>query len=57
MPGLVHMPSLAGEGPRIPFEVRVDGAPPGLSHGAVRERTLEVTFVGPGASLYVVTFG
>jgi Thioredoxin like C-terminal domain len=61
--------------------VRVDGEPPGSSHGvdvdedgngvlregrlyqlarehdAVRERTLEITFLEPGAEAYAFTFG
>ncbi|MFE8950539.1 hypothetical protein [Streptomyces sp. NPDC007856] len=65
----------------IPFHVRVDGRPPGPSHGvdvdeagrgllregrlyqlireadSVHERTLEVTFLRPGAEAYAFTFG
>ena len=68
-------------GEPIPFRVRLDGEPPGPSHGvdvdghgngalrdgrmyqlvretgAVRERTLEITFLEPGAEAYVLTFG
>jgi Thioredoxin like C-terminal domain len=28
-----------------------------LEHDAVRERTLEITLLGPGAEAYVFTFG
>jgi hypothetical protein len=72
--------SRAGGTP-VPFSVRVDGEPPGASHGVdvdesgnglldqgrlyqlvrardrVRERTLEITFLAPGAEAYVFTFG
>ena len=65
----------------IPFHVRLDGEPPGPSHGvdvdedgtgllvdgrmyqlvrqqgAVRARTLEITFLEPGAEAYAFTFG
>jgi thiol-disulfide isomerase/thioredoxin len=65
----------------IPFRVRLDGEPPGLSHGVdvdeegngslrygrmyqlvrahdgVRERTLEIEFLAPGAEAYAFTFG
>src|SRR5919204_6754889 len=65
----------------IPFRVRLDGEPPGPSHGVdvdddgegvlrdgrmyqlvrqhdtVRERTLEITFLAPGAEAYSFTFG
>ena len=65
----------------IPFQVRLDGEPPGVSHGvdvdedgtgvlvdgrmyqlvrqqdAVRPRTLEITFLEPGAEAYAFTFG
>jgi thiol-disulfide isomerase/thioredoxin len=65
----------------IRFHVRVDGEPPGPSHGvdvdeegtgtlrhgrlyqlvrergAVRDRTLEITFLEPGAEAYSFTFG
>jgi hypothetical protein len=27
------------------------------THDAVRDRTLEITFLGPGAEAYVFTFG
>jgi hypothetical protein len=65
----------------IPFRVRLDGEPPGRSHGvdvdeagngvlqhgrmhqlvrqhdAIRDRTLELTFLEPGAEAYAFTFG
>ena len=65
----------------IPFHVRLDGEPPGISHGvdadgdgngvlrdgrlyqlvrqagAVRDRTIEITFLEAGAEAYVFTFG
>ena len=65
----------------IPLRVRLDGEPPGASHGidvdadgagelregrlyqlvrepgAIRERTLEITFLEPGAEAYAFTFG
>ena len=71
----------AGTRDPIPFEVRLDGEPPGPSHGVdadedghgvlsdgrlyqlvrahdrVEERTLEITFLEPGAEAYVFTFG
>lgn len=76
-----HLVLAKGAGTPIPFEVLVDGQPPGESHGVdvsaegdgvlddgrlyqlvrvrgeVRERTLEVTFLEPGAEAYVFTFG
>jgi thiol-disulfide isomerase/thioredoxin len=73
---------LSSETPEpIPFRVRLDGEPPGPSHGVdvdedgngvldygrmyqllreqarVRERTLEITFLEPGAQAYAFTFG
>ena len=65
----------------IPFRIRLDGEPPGRSHGvdvdgdgsgvlrdnrmyqlvrqdgAVRDRTLEITFRKPGAQAHSFTFG
>jgi thiol-disulfide isomerase/thioredoxin len=65
----------------IPFRVRLDGEPPGQSHGVdvdddgngllengrmyqlvrehdtVRDRTLQITFLEPGAEAYSFTFG
>jgi hypothetical protein len=76
-----HLVMSAGAHDPIPFEVRLDGEPPGRSHGLdidedgrgvlgdgrlyqlmrapdrVEERTLEVTFLEPGAEAYVFTFG
>jgi hypothetical protein len=70
-----------GAGSPIPFRVRLDGEPPGASHGvdvdvhgngvlaearmyqlvrahdAVRDRTLEITFLEAGAEAYSFTFG
>jgi thiol-disulfide isomerase/thioredoxin len=72
--------SAGARGP-IPFRVRLDGQPPGPSHGVdvdedgngvlkdgrlyqlvrepdtVRARTLEITFLEPGAEAYAFTFG
>jgi hypothetical protein len=73
---------LSREAPEpIPFHVRLDGEPPGPSHGVdvhehgdgalsdgrmhqlvrehdtVRDRTLEITFLEPGADAYSFTFG
>jgi hypothetical protein len=71
----------AAEPEPIPFRVKLDGEPPGLSHGvdvdgdgdgvlrdgrlyqlvrqtgAIRDRTLEITFSEAGAEAYVFTFG
>jgi hypothetical protein len=76
----VHLVLSPGTGP-VRFQVLLDGAAPGASHGvdvdedgtgvlrdgrlyqlvrvdgAVRERTLEITFDEPGAQAYVFTFG
>ena len=76
-----HLVMSAGTRDPIPFEVRLDGEPPGPSHGVdadedghgvlsdgrlyqlarahdrVEERTLEITFLEPGAEAYVFTFG
>jgi thiol-disulfide isomerase/thioredoxin len=76
-----HMVLSAGANEPIPFRVRLDGEPPGPSHGvdadedgngvlregrmyqlvrqqgAIRERTLEITFLEPGAEAYSLTFG
>jgi hypothetical protein len=76
-----HLVMSAGTHDPIPFEVRLDGEPPGPSHGVdvdedgrgvltdgrlyqlvrahdrVEERTLEITFLAPGAEAYVFTFG
>ena len=76
-----HLVLSAGAHEPIPFRVRLDGEPPGPSHGvdvdedgtgllrdtrlyqlvrqpgAVRERTVEITFTEPGAEAYVFTFG
>jgi thiol-disulfide isomerase/thioredoxin len=76
-----HLVLAHGAPAPIPFRVRLDGEPPGPSHGvdvdedgtgllrdgrlyqlvrergAVRERTLEITFLAPGAEAYVFTFG
>ena len=75
---LVLSPGMRGP---VPFRVRLDGGPPGPSHGvdvdedgngvladgrmyqlvrqhaAVRPRTLEITFLEPGAEAYAFTFG
>jgi thiol-disulfide isomerase/thioredoxin len=76
-----HLVLAAGASDPIPFQVLLDGAPPGASAGAdveedgfgelregrmyqlirategVRDRTLEITFVEPGAQAYAFTFG
>jgi thiol-disulfide isomerase/thioredoxin len=76
-----HLVLSGGAREPIPFRVRLDGDPPGPSHGvdvdddgngllrdgrmyqlvrahdAVRDRTLEITFLEPGAEVYVFTFG
>jgi thiol-disulfide isomerase/thioredoxin len=76
-----HLVLSPGEREPIPFQVLLDGEPPGPSHGvdvdedgngvlrdgrmyqlvrqhgAVRERTLEITFLAPGAEAYAFTFG
>lgn len=76
-----HLVLSAGTRPAIPFRVRLDGQPPGPSHGtdvdadgsgllqdgrlyqlirqpgAICDRTVEITFSGPGAEAYVFTFG
>jgi thiol-disulfide isomerase/thioredoxin len=76
-----HLVLSPGAHEPIPFRVRLDGEPPGRSHGgdvdedgngllregrlyqllrqhdAVRERTLEITFLEPGAEAYAFTFG
>jgi hypothetical protein len=76
-----HLVLAPGSGDPIPFHVRLDGEPPGPSHGvdvdadgngllrdgrlyqlvrqtdAARERTLEITFLEPGARAYAFTFG
>jgi thiol-disulfide isomerase/thioredoxin len=76
-----HLVLSPGAHEPIPFRVRLDGEPPGGSHGgdvdengdgllregrlyqllrqhdAVRERTLEITFLEPGAEAYAFTFG
>ena len=76
-----HLVLSTAEREPIPFRVKLDGEPPGLSHGvdvdgdgsgvlrdgrlyqlvrqagAVRDRTLEITFSGAGAEAYVFTFG
>jgi thiol-disulfide isomerase/thioredoxin len=76
-----HMVLSAGANEPIPFRVRIDGEPPGPSHGVdadedgngvlwegrmyqlvrqqgtIRERTLEITFLEPGAEAYSLTFG
>jgi hypothetical protein len=76
-----HMVLSAGANEPIPFRVRLDGEPPGPSHGVdadengngvlregrmyqlvrqqgtIRERTLEITFLEPGAEAYSLTFG
>ena len=59
---------LDGEAPGASHGVDVDGDGNGLlrdgrlyqlarEHDAVRERTLEITFLEPGAEAYVFTFG
>ena len=77
----VHLVLSVGAGRSIPFQVLLDGQPPGASHGldvdeegqgvlrdgrlhqlvrqdgAVRERTVEITFLEAGAEAYVFTFG
>ncbi len=76
-----HLVMSPGTREPIPFRVRLDGDPPGESHGvdvdedgngllregrmhqlvrqhdAVRERTLEITFLEPGVQAYSFTFG
>ena len=76
-----HLVLSPGARAPIPFRLRLDGDPPGASHGTdvdadgnglledgrlyqlvrqhdtVRERTLELTFLEPGAEAYVFTFG
>jgi thiol-disulfide isomerase/thioredoxin len=76
-----HLVLSPGAQEPIPFRVRLDGEPPGPSHGvdvdedgngvldygrlyqlvrqhgAVRERTLEITLREPGAEAYAFTFG
>ena len=76
-----HLVLSPGTRDPIPFGVRLDGEPPGPSHGVdvdedgngvlsdgrlyqlvrqhdrVAERTLEITFLEPGAEAYVFTFG
>ncbi|HEX6653220.1 MAG TPA: redoxin domain-containing protein [Thermoleophilaceae bacterium] len=76
-----HLVLSPGRHEPIPFHVRLDGEPPGASHGVdtdeegnglldtgrmyqlvrqgegVRDRTLEITFDGPGAEAYSFTFG
>jgi thiol-disulfide isomerase/thioredoxin len=76
-----HLVLFPGAREPIPFRVRLDGEPPGPSHGgdidedgngmlrdgrlyqlvrqhdAVRERTLQIRFLKPGAEAYVFTFG
>jgi thiol-disulfide isomerase/thioredoxin len=76
-----HLVLSPGAHEAIPFRVRLDGEPPGRSHGgdidedgdgllregrlyqllrqhdAVRERTLEITFLESGAEAYAFTFG
>jgi thiol-disulfide isomerase/thioredoxin len=76
-----HLVLSAGARESIPFRLRLDGDPPGSSHGVdvdkdgngvlrdgrlyqlvrqegeVAERTLEITFLEPGAEAYVFTFG
>jgi thiol-disulfide isomerase/thioredoxin len=76
-----HLVLSPGAREPIPFQVLLDGEPPGPSHGvdvdeggngllrdgrlyqlvrqhdAVRERTLEITFLEPGAEAYSFTFG
>ena len=76
-----HLVLSAGSRGPIPFRIRLDGEPPGPSHGGdvdadgagvlregrmyqlvrthdtVRDRTLEITFLEPGAEAYAFTFG
>ena len=76
-----HLVLSSGAREPIPFRVRLDGEPPGPSHGVdvdvdgngvlrdgrlyqlvrahdeLRERTLEITFLEPGAEAYAFTFG
>jgi thiol-disulfide isomerase/thioredoxin len=76
-----HLVLSPGTREPIPFHVRLDGEPPGPSHGvdvdedgtgllvhgrmyqlvrqhdAVHARTLEITFLEPGAEAYAFTFG
>jgi thiol-disulfide isomerase/thioredoxin len=59
-----HLVLSPGTHDPIAFRVLLDGEPPGPSHGVdvgehgpVRERTLELTFLEPGAEAYVFTFG
>jgi hypothetical protein len=76
-----HLVLSPGKREPIPFQVLLDGEPPGASHGvdvdeegngvlrvgrmyqlvrqpdAVRERTLQITFLEPGAEAYAFTFG
>jgi thiol-disulfide isomerase/thioredoxin len=76
-----HLVMSRGAGKPIPFHVRLDGEPPGASHGvdvdpagtgllddgrmyqlirqrgAVRERSVEITFLEPDAEAYSFTFG
>jgi hypothetical protein len=76
-----HLVLSPGAHDPIPFRVRLDGEPPGRSHGGdvdedgngllregrlyqllrqhddVRDRTLEITFLEPGAEAYAFTFG
>ena len=75
-----HLVLSPGAHEPIPFRVRLDGEPPGRSHGGdvdengdgllregrlyqllrqhdpVRERTLQITFLEPGAEAYAFTF-
>ena len=77
----VHLVLAPGRRGPIPFQVLLDGAAPGSSHGedvdedgngllvdgrlyqlvrqrdTVRERTMQITFLEPGAEAYVFTFG
>jgi len=76
-----HLVMAPGRRETIPFRLRLDGEPPGRSHGddvdeegrgtldagrlyqlvrareAVRDRTLELEFLQPGAEAYCFTFG
>jgi len=76
-----HLVMSPGAREAIPFRVRLDGEPPGASHGvdvgeegngvlregrmyqlvrqpgAIRERTVEIGFLEPGAEAYAFTFG
>ena len=76
-----HLVLSRGDREPIPFRVRLDGEPPGRSHGVavdedgtglledrrlyqlvrahdgVRQRTLDITFLEPGAEAYSFTFG